>query len=102
MFDSKVPVVSGAVPIAVAGEPEDVEELEEPEFEDEEGDAVEALDDDDVELPDEGCSALCIAAVSSVLTRFKAVPLAILARPFAKLVSAWPITSISEASALEA
>ena len=45
------------------------------------------LDDDD-ELVDEGLSALCTAAVSAVLTRFKAVWLAMLARPVASVVDA--------------
>lgn len=66
-------VVTGAVPVPVAGDA-----MEEPEADDdEEDDAVEPLDD-----APEGFSRLCIAAVSCVLTRFKAVSLAILARPF--------------------
>jgi hypothetical protein len=94
---SAVLVVSGTVPVPVAGVGE--AELE---FElDEEAELVVPLDDDDVELLD-GFRTLCISAVRSVLTRFKAVPFAMLARPFAKLVSAWPITLISEASAVEA
>jgi hypothetical protein len=92
---STVPVVSGAVPVPVAGAVKEELEVEE----DEEVD--ELLDDDAVELPD-GSNTLCIAAVSWELTRFKAAPLAMLARPFAKLVSAWPITLISELSADEA
>ena len=52
-----------------------------------EDDAVEALDED-VELVDEGFSALCTAAVSAVLTRSKAVWLAMLARPVASVLDA--------------
>jgi hypothetical protein len=83
--------------VPVAGLPEEELELD---GDEEEVELVEPLDDDDVELLD-GSSTLCIAAVSWELTRFKAVPLAMLARPFAKLVSACPITLISEASADE-
>jgi hypothetical protein len=74
----------------VAGEPAVLEELDE--------DAAVLLDDDDVELPD-GLSNCSTSAEILLLTRFKAVWLAMLARPFAKLVSAWPITLISASSA---
>jgi hypothetical protein len=105
-LDSVVLVVTGAVPVPLAGEPEELDDpeaaegLEELELEVVEADdPLDVLGDDDVEPPDVACSALCTAADSSELTRFKAVPLAMLARPFAKLVSAWPITLISESSA---
>ncbi len=101
--NSEVLVVSGIAPVPVAGEPKKWEEvkkpdgLEEPEEleleEDDDEDALEPLDDD--ELPDEDCSALCTAVDSSVLTRFNAVWLAMLARPLAKLVMAEPIVVIS-------
>lgn len=89
---SEVLVVSRAVPMPTAGDGAAglLEELEEPE---ELELAVDELLDDDVELP-AGCSALCTAATSWELTRFKAVPLAMLARPFDKLTIALPITLI--------
>jgi len=94
--DSDVLAVIRAVPIPVAGVATGAE-TDELEL----GDGVVELLDEDVELP-EGSSRLCIAAESWVLTRVSASPLAMLARPFAKLVSAWPITLMSEASAVEA
>jgi hypothetical protein len=74
--DSVAVVVSGTVPIPVAGVGDEVAELDDA--------AVAVFDDDedDVEAPD-GFNAACTAAVSSELTRFKAVPLAMLASPFA-------------------
>jgi hypothetical protein len=51
------------------------------------------------ELPVLDCSALCTTADSSVLTRFKAVWLAMLDRPSDKLVMAWPMLDIKEALA---
>ncbi len=101
-MDSEVPVVSGTVPVPVAGEgPAELAELEEPEeLEFDDDDPVELFDDDDVELLP--CNAACTAAVSSELTRFKAMPLAMLASPFASSVIAVPITLISESSADEA
>ena len=101
---SEVAGVSGTVPVPVAAEPveaelaelEEVEELDELDVEDvEDGDAVDPLDDDVVELPETDWSALCTAAVSSVLTRFRAVWLAMLAKPLDKLVSAEPITDMT-------
>lgn len=50
-------------------------------------------------LPELDWSALCTAAESSVLTRFKAVWLAMLERPLDKLVTASPMTLISAESA---
>jgi hypothetical protein len=94
--DSEVLVVTRAVPIAVAGEPEELEvELEVVE------DPLDPLDDDEVELPD-GFNACSTSDVISLLTRFNAVLLAMLARPLAKFVSAWPITLISASAAEDA
>ena len=58
--------------------------------------AVELFDDDAVEPEDAGFSAPCTAAESAVLTRSKAVWLAILARPVASVVDApniWSMTA---------
>ena len=70
--NSGVPLVSGTVPVPVAGAATtgaaalEAEELE--------ADAADELvDDDAVELADAGFSAPCTAAVSAVLTRFRAV-----------------------------
>jgi hypothetical protein len=93
--NSEVLAMSGTVPVPVAGEPEEPEEPEEleelEELELEEEDAFESLDDDAVELPALPEIALCSAAESAVLTRFKAVWLARLARPWASLDTALPI-----------
>jgi hypothetical protein len=74
-LDSGVPVVNRAVPIAVAGAPDELEALEEPEeleeLEDVE-DPLDPLDDDDVELP-EGFNTCCTSDEISLLTRFRAV-----------------------------
>jgi hypothetical protein len=80
--DNDVLVVSGAVPVPTAGEAEDPELGEDEDEEEPVG----------VELPD---STLCIAAVNSEWTRFKAVSLAMLAKPLPKLVSAELIAEIS-------
>lgn len=78
-----MPDVSGTVPVPVAGAATvGVEEA------DAEGDAVDAVEVLDDELVDEGLSALCTAAVSAVLTRLKAVWLAMLAKPVASVVDA--------------
>lgn len=104
-LESVVLVVSGTVPTPTAGEPV---ELAEPDPEDDEVDEpLEPLEplaplDDDDELPDWLCSAACTAAVSSELTRLSAMPLAMLALPFASSVIAVPITLINELSADEA
>lgn len=92
-LDSEVPVVNSAAPIPVAGEPDVLDELEL-----DDGAVEELLDDDDVELL-EGSSTCCTSAEIWLLTRFKAVSLAMLAKPFARLVSAWPITLMSASSA---
>ncbi len=87
-----MPDVNGTVPVPVAGAATVTVGVEEADVED---DAVEALDDV-VELVDEGLSALCTAAVSAVLTRSKAVWLAMLARPVASVVDApniWLMTA---------
>lgn len=85
---SEVPDVSGTVPVPAAGAATvGVEEAEvEVEVEGDVVDEVEALDVD--EPLDAVLSALCTAAVSAVLTRLKAVWLAILARPVASVVDA--------------
>jgi len=103
---------NGTVPVPVAGEAETLDELEElgeaeglEEFDeleeldeldevelDDDEDAVERLDD---EVPCTDCSALCTAAVSWLLTRSKAVWLAMLANPLDRLVIAEPITEMS-------
>ena len=93
-LDSEVSVVSRAVLIAVAGAPGVLEVLAEPEPEDDE----ELLDDDDVELPD-GFNTCSTNDEISVLTRCKAAWLAMLAKPFPKLVSAWAIPLINAAFA---
>jgi hypothetical protein len=85
---SGVLVLNGAVPTAVAGEADEPELVDEDEPDDE--DAV------DVEFPD---STFCIAAVNSELTRLSAVPLAMLAKPLARLTSALPIALINESLA---
>ncbi len=75
--ESGVLVVNGTVPVPVAGV--GVEGVDDGLA----AEVVVAVDDvDDDEEPD-GLSAACTAAVSSVLTRCNAVPLAILASPFA-------------------
>lgn len=87
--DSGVPKVSGAVPVATAGFAEELlwlEELEE---------GVEPVVDEPV-LPSRMFS---IAADSWEFTRFKAVLLAILARPLPKLVSAELIAFMTESLA---
>ncbi len=98
---SEVPVVSGAVPIPIAGEPVVLAECEEPEELElaDDDEPVELPGDDDVEPPVSTCSAFCTAADSSELTRFKAVPLARLDRPFDSSTMAAPITLISESCA---
>lgn len=99
-LDSGVLVVTGTVPVPVAGVgevldvPEEEEEAEEL--------AVEPLDDEELELLEEDCSACCTSAEIWLLTRFNAVWLAMLARPFTSLVSAVPMVLISDASALDA
>jgi len=83
---NEVPDVNGTVPVPVAGAATVTVGVEEADVEGDAVDEAEALDDD--ELGDEGLSAPCTAAVSAVLTRFKAVWLAMLARPVASVVDA--------------
>ncbi len=86
-----MPDVSGTVPVPVAGAATVTVGVEEADVA---GDAVEALDVG--ELVDEGLSALCTAAVSAVLTRLRAVWLAMLARPVTSVVDApniWLMTA---------
>jgi len=85
-LESRVPVVSTAVLMPVAGAPDVLVVPEVPgDLELEEDDAPVTLDDDEPERP---CSKLWTPATSWELTRCKASPLAILARPLPKLVSA--------------
>jgi len=86
-MDSGVLMLSKAVPVPVAGDAEEPDELEE---DDEE---VVEFDDDEFVSPDK---MLCIAADSWEFTRFKAVWLAILARPLPRLVCAVAIALITE------
>jgi hypothetical protein len=86
--NSEVPVVTGTVPVPVAGpsnervEPEEFEELEE----------LDALFDDDeveaLEPPLSVWSAACTAEVRASLVRFKAVWLARLASPLDSVLDA--------------
>ncbi len=96
---SDVPVASGVVPVPVAGAAEEAEEPEPaaPELELAEGDEpLESLEDDEPLVPPEvPLSALCTAAESSVLTRFRAVWLAMLAKPVERLVMAAPSVEIT-------
>ncbi len=71
--NSGVPLVSGTVPVPVAGALTTGAAAALDEEEDEADEAVELLDDDAVELADVGFNAPCTAAVSAVLTRSKAV-----------------------------
>lgn len=98
--NSDVLAVSGTVPVPLAAAGEELEFAAPEELaEDEEEEPVEPLDDDDDEAPDSDCSALWTAADSALLTRFKAVWLAMLDRPFDKVVMAAPIDEISASSA---
>ena len=101
--DSEVLVVTGAVPVPIAGdveEPDVSDELEAPDEHEpgDDEDVVAALDDDNDVSPRD-CSALCTAAESWELTRVKAVSLAMLDRPFDRLLSAEVITLMSESCA---
>ena len=94
---SDVPLVSGTVPVPVAAAATTgaaalgAVEL----VEDEADEAVELADGDAVELADAGFSAPCTAAESAVLTRSKAVWLAILARPVVSVLDAPNIWSMT-------
>jgi hypothetical protein len=81
-------VVNGAVPTAVAGLADDPEPVDDDEPDDDVPDVV--------EFP---VSTLCIAAVNWELTRSSAAPLAMLAKPLPKLVSALAIELINESVA---
>jgi hypothetical protein len=74
-LESEVLVVTGTLPIPVAGVGEAGTEFDDV--------AVAVFDDGEDDDVPEGFSTACTAADSSELTRFKAVPLAILANPFA-------------------
>lgn len=87
--DSAVDVVTGAVPVPVAGAAAELELVLE-----DVDDPLDPLDEDEAELPD-GFKTCSTRDVIWLLTRFKAVELAMLAKPFAKFVSAWPMTLIS-------
>ena len=74
--NSGVPLVSGTVPVPVAGAATIGAALLEAAELDEDDEAVELVglvDEDAVELADAGFSAPCTADVSAVLTRFRAV-----------------------------
>ena len=62
-----------------------------------EDEADELVDDDAVELADVGFNAPCTAAVSAVLTRLRAVWLAMLARPVVSVLDAPNIWSMTVA-----
>ena len=89
--------MSGILPVPVAGAPTtggvvlEAAALDE----DEADEAVELVDDDAVEPADPGFSAPCTAAESAVLTRSKAVWLAILARPVVSVLEAPNIWSMT-------
>lgn len=88
-LESVVLVVSGTVPVPVAGVGDEAEEADV----DDDEDALELLDEDEVP------NACWTSAVIWLLTRLSAVWLAILARPFPRLVSASCMTVMSESSA---
>ncbi len=94
--DSGVVVVSGTVPVPVAGVGDEAALDDVPE-----DDVVEPVADElvVVELPEVPCSTACMADVNCDFVRVNASPLAMLARPFPRLVSAEAMTLISEASA---
>lgn len=101
--NSEVLVINGAVPVPLAGAGEDAEELGAAEALGLEGadepveplaDAVSGLATPPA-LPVMPCSAFWIAAVNWLLTRFNAVPLAMLERPVDRFVVApniWVMT----------
>src|SRR5580704_5611250 len=96
--NSDVPVVSGTVPVPIAGvATAGVEGVDGLELDD-----ATALDEPvDDELPVwVCCNSLWIAAVSAVLVRLSAVWLARLARPWVSLVMALPMELISAALAV--
>ena len=97
-IDSEVLAVSGTVPVPVAGAPDVLpEEPLDPE-EPADDDAVDEDDDEVSDVPPE-FSTFSIAAYNSVLVRFRAVWLAMLAKPLPKLVSAELMALITESVA---
>jgi hypothetical protein len=87
--------VSGTVPVPVAGVlTAGALALEAAELVGEDG-AVELVDDEAFALPDVGGNAPCMAAVSAVLTRVKAVWLAMLDSPVDSVVVAPNIWSMT-------
>lgn len=83
-LESVVLVVSGTVPVPVAGVGDEVEEADV----DDDADALESLDEDELLELSEVPSACWTNAEIWLLTRLSAVWLAMLARPFPRLVSA--------------
>jgi hypothetical protein len=103
--NSEVPAVSGAVPVPVAGAPAvlveldglDEFELDDGEEDDDDDEDDEAFDDDEsvlldplapLEFPSIDARADCTAADSWLLTRLRAVSLAMLAKPADSVVDA--------------
>src|SRR5579862_9105065 len=95
-MDSDVPVVTGTVPIAVAGEAKVLEPEEEAEDVLVEPVDVEPLEDAAL-LPD---SSPCTSAEIWLLTRLRAVSLAMLASPLDSLTINCPMSEMSELLAL--
>ena len=94
---SDVPLVSGTLPVPVAGALTTggvALEAAAPD-EDDADEAVELVDDGAVDPADAGFSAPCTAAESAVLTRSNAVWLAILARPVVSVLDAPNIWSMT-------
>jgi len=89
--DSEVLMVSGTVPVPVAGAPDVL--AEEPL--DSDDDALDEEDDEVSDVPPD-FSTFSIAADNWVLVRFSAVWLAMLAKPLPKLVSAELMALITE------
>jgi hypothetical protein len=112
--NSEVFAVSGTVPVATAGAPVVLVELDvadelepEDEAEDDDDEDDESLDDDEVvlfeplELPSIDARADCTAAVSWLLTRLRAVSLARLANPADSVVDAPNIELMVESVAID-
>lgn len=112
---SEVPAVSGAVPVPIAGAPVVLVELDVPdEFELDDGaeddEDDESLDDDEavllepavpLELPSIDARADCTAADSWLLTRLRAVSLAMLAKPADSVVDVPNIALMVESVAID-
>jgi hypothetical protein len=88
--NSGVPLVSGTVPVPIAGAATTgAAVLEAAELDDDEAvELVGLVDEDAVELADVEFSAPCTAAVNAVLTRSRAVWLAMLAKPVVSVLDA--------------